>query len=246
MPAVLWGLDFIIAAACTRWDAPAAQLCLCFVFLVIIETVYCTWKICKFSQLLRTILFVIPFLWREWQFTVQRTASSQEELSHGLPNQDRNGNRHRCLRISTVIANRKEKYGTCKAAQQLWSFPLTSDSALSPRPFVPLAAAWPLSPACFSVCISAFLSYYILPFLSAGDCISPAVWQLVWSSPPPVLLVWTSPPPPHCNHWWERGEHTKGSSLSHCKHLIWELSLRATRMSALTVEGASWTSSDRT
>lgn len=131
---------------------------LCFVFLVIIETVYCTWKICKFSQLLRTILFVIPFLWREWQFTVQRTASSQEELSHGLPNQDRNGNRHRCLRISTVIANRKEKYGTCKAAQQLWSFPLTSDSALSPRPFVPLAAAWPLSPACFSLCV--YLLFY--------------------------------------------------------------------------------------
>lgn len=167
MPAVLWGLDFIIAAACMRWDAPAAQLCLCFVFLVIIETVYCTWKICKFSQLLRTILFVISFLWREWQFTVQRTASSQEELSHGLPNQDCNGNHRRCLWISMVIANRKEKYGTCTAAQQL-----------SPRPFVLLSAAWPLSLACFSPRV--YLLFY--PFTSSRSYQQGTASHLQWGS----------------------------------------------------------------
>lgn len=59
---------------CEMQHPCCTTLPLCFVFHVIIETVYCTWKICKFSQLLRTILFLIAFLWREWQFALWSSA----------------------------------------------------------------------------------------------------------------------------------------------------------------------------
>lgn len=102
------------------------NLLLCFVFLVIIETVYCTWKICKFSQLLRTILLLIPFLWRV-------TAHSVEDCillilpERNFPTDCHCGeNHHRCLRIRMATADRTETDGSSVAEWQPWFFPLLS------------------------------------------------------------------------------------------------------------------------
>lgn len=100
---------------------------LCFVFLVIIETVYCTWKICKFSQLLRTILFLIPFLWRVTVHSVEDCILLILPKRNFPTDHDCGENHYRCLRIRMATANREE-YGSSVAEWQPWFFSLLSGS----------------------------------------------------------------------------------------------------------------------
>lgn len=60
-------------------------------------------------------------------------ASSQEELSHGLPNYDCGEKHHRCLRIRMAIANRREKNGSSIAEWLLSSFLVQSPTQDSVR-----------------------------------------------------------------------------------------------------------------
>lgn len=97
-----------------------------------------------------------------------------------------------------------DQHGDSKQKREVWDlygstaaliFPTHLWFSTQPKTLCTSVCSLALVPGMFlSTCISAFLSFHILPFLSAGDCISPAVGQLVWTSPLLVLLVQTSPP----------------------------------------------------
>lgn len=82
-----------------------------------------------------------------------------------------------------------DQYGDSKQKREVWDlygstaaliFPTHLCFSTQPKTLCTSVCSLALVLGMFlSTCISAFLSFHILPFLSAGDCISPAVGQLV-------------------------------------------------------------------
>ena len=141
-------MDFIITAARTRRDAPAAQLCLWFVFLVIIETVYME-NLQVFSAWEDN---TAPNSFSLERMTVHSAEDcSSQELSHGLPNQDCDGNHCRWPRIGMVIANRDGRMG--EGWDLYSSIPDSSHSPLVQSSAQGPLKLWPLSLMCVSPCV---------------------------------------------------------------------------------------------
>lgn len=97
-----------------------------FVFLLIIDPVYCTWKNLQVFSALEDNTLSNPFLWRA-------TAHSVEDcmllipLKRSFPtDRDCGENHHRCPRIRLAAASRREMYGSSVAQ---WFFPGSSHSS---------------------------------------------------------------------------------------------------------------------